>query len=219
VSVAAHLGIDIAEYDARIRTFIPDYELMLAAAAAAIPARARAIVDLGTGTGALAARCLRRAPRAHLVGIDADREMLAFAARRLPARASFVRGNFLRSVLPHCDAVVASFALHHVRTRGAKRRLYARVQSALSRRGVLVSVDCHPSPDPAAARRERDAWAAHLRRSYSAQEAEALLRAWSKDDVYVPLDSEITLLERAGFGVSVLWRKGAFAVLRASARV
>ena len=44
---------------------------------------------------------------------------------------------------------------------------------------------------------------------------EALLRAWSKEDTYVPLEDEIELLERAGFRVQVVWRRGSFAVLRA----
>ena len=83
MGVAAHLGIRLADYDARIRTFIPDYEEMLDVAAAAIPARARTLVDLGIGTGALSARCLRTAPRARVVGIDVDPEILTLAARRL----------------------------------------------------------------------------------------------------------------------------------------
>jgi len=216
--VTAHLGIDLAEYDARIRTFIPDYERMLAVGASAVPRRARTIVDLGTGTGALAARCLRRATGARLVGIDADAGMLAVAARRLRSRAAFVTGNFLRAPLPRCDAVVASFALHHVRTRGAKQRLYARVRSALSPGGVLISVDCNPSRDRDEAHDQRNAWLAHLRRSYSSRDAQGLLRAWSKEDVYVPLDDERQMLQRVGFEVDVLWRRGAFAVLSASAR-
>ena len=220
MGVAAHLGIDLDDYDARIRTFIPHYEALLAAGANAVPRGARAIVDLGTGTGALAARCLKRAPRAALHGIDADAAMLAMAARRLGSpsrglRTTFRAGNFLRAPIPRCDAVVASFALHHVRTRAAKLRLYARIRSALGRRGVLVSVDCHPTRDRAAARAERDAWLAHLRRSYSRREAQGFLHAWSKEDVYVPLESEVRMLERAGFRVAVVWRRDAFAVLRA----
>ncbi len=219
MGVAAHLGIDIAEYDARIRTFIPDYEALIDGGASAVPRAARTIVDLGTGTGALAARCLQRAPRASLHGIDADAGMLAIAAQRLaaarPARASFVTGNFLRVAIPPCEAVVASFALHHVRTRAAKLRLYRRIRSALTRGGVLVSVDCNPSRDPAEARAQRDAWTAHLRRTYSRRQAAGFLRAWSKEDVYVPLDAEVRLLERAGFRVHVAWRRGSFAVLRA----
>ena len=221
MGVAAHLGIDLADYDARIRTFIPGYAALLAAGADAVPRGARTIVDLGTGTGALAARCLRRAPRASLVGIDADPGMLSIAARRLAsaarpsARTAFVAGNFLRLPIPPCDTIVASFALHHVRTRAAKARLYARLRSALGRRGVLVSVDCHPSADRAAARAERDAWLAHLRRTYSRREAEGLLDAWSKEDVYVPIESEIQMLERVGFQVQVVRRRESFAVLRA----
>src|SRR5713226_3203952 len=128
MGVATHLGIRLAEYDARIRTFIPDYEEMLDVAAAAVPARARTLVDLGIGTGALAARCLEIAPRARVVGIDVDPQILALAARRLRDRATLAAGTFLRTPLPSCDAVVASFALHHVRTRAAKAALYRRIR-------------------------------------------------------------------------------------------
>jgi len=46
----SHLGIDLKDYDSRIRTFIPHYEEMLDVGGAAIPSRARTIVDLGMGT-------------------------------------------------------------------------------------------------------------------------------------------------------------------------
>ena len=213
MGVAAHLGIELAEYDSRIRTFIPDYDEMLHAAAALIPPRARTIVDLGAGTGALAERCLQQAPGARIIGIDADADVLALAARRLGTRAVLVRGSFLRSSLPSCDAVVASFALHHVRTKTAKAKLYSRIHAALRPGGVFVSVDCHPSSNPAQARRQLRAWKSHLLRSYAPAQAAALLESWSHEDVYVPLESEVRLIERANFAVEVLWRKGAFAVL------
>jgi tRNA (cmo5U34)-methyltransferase len=215
MSVAGHLGIDLSEYDARIRTFIPDYDAMLDAGAAALPRSARTIVDLGTGTGAFAARCLARVPRSRVVGIDVDRGILDMAARRLKDRGSFIRGSFVRTSLPRCDAVIASFALHHVRTRVAKARLYRRIHAALAPRGVFVSVDCQPSSDPRAAAKERAAWIAHLRRTYSPRKAGGFLRAWSAEDVYVPLDAETRLMEGAGFSVDVVWRRGGFAVLRA----
>jgi tRNA (cmo5U34)-methyltransferase len=222
MSVSSHLGIDIREYDARIRTFIPHYAAMLDAGAQAVPRGTRAIVDLGTGTGALAARCLARATRASLVGIDADGGMLAAAERRIgvrrrqPRDATFVAGNFLRTPIPRCDAVVASFALHHVRTRGAKERLYQRIRAALRPGGVFVSVDCQPARDRDEAASQFAAWTAHLCRAYPRREAEGYLRAWAKEDVYVPLDAEIAMIERAGFRVKVVWRRDAFAVLRAA---
>ena len=213
MGVATHLGIRLSEYDARIRTFIPFYEEMLDVAADAVPARARRIVDLGIGTGALAARCLARAPRAVVVGIDADADILAAAARRIGSRASFVVDSFLRAPLPSCDAVVASFALHHVRTRNAKRRLYRRIRSALRPGGVLVVVDCQPSRDSRVAGRQRDAWTAHLQRAYSARQARGFLRAWAAEDVYVPLEAEMDLMAGSGLDLAVVWRRDAFAVL------
>ena len=216
MSVAQHLGIDLADYDARIRTFIPDYEEMLDVAAAAIPAGARTIVDLGVGTGALAARCLAAAPRARVFGIDLDPDILAMASRRLGRRATFAAGSFLRTELPRCDAAVSSFALHHVRTRAAKGALYQRLHAALRPGGLLLSVDCQPATDPALRRAQLDAWVAHLRRAYSPTRAARLLEAWSGEDVYVPLDAELELLRRNAFRVEILWRRGAFAVLRAA---
>ena len=213
MSVAAHLGIRLSDYDARIRTFIPDYDTMLDVAASVIPGRTRTIVDLGIGTGALAARCLDQAPAASVVGIDADADILALASRRLKDRVTTVAGSFLRTPLPACDAIVASFALHHVRTRSAKAGLYRRIRKVLRPRGRFISVDAQPARDAAARRAARAAWLTHLECAYTPRQAASLLAAWAHEDVYVPLEVEIDLLTRAGFAVDVLWRKGTFAVL------
>ena len=214
MSVATHLGIDLAEYDARIRTFIPHYEEMLDVAASAIHPGSQTIVDLGIGTGALSARCLTSAPQARIIGIDADAEILKAAARRLPASASFICNSFLRAEVPACDAIVASFALHHVRTRGAKAKLYKRLVAALRRNGQAITVDCHPANDSSLALLQFEAWKSHLMQHYTRKESESYLKAWSHEDVYVPLDAEMELMRGAGLAVEVLWRKGAFAVLR-----
>ena len=214
MSVATHLGIDLAEYDARIRTFIPHYEEMLDVAASLIDPKSRTIVDLGVGTGALAARCLHHAPQAKIIGIDSDAEVLKAASRRLPDSATLICSTFQRADIPACDAVVASFALHHVRTRAAKARLYARISAALRRGGQILTVDCHPASDLALARQQREAWKAHLMQSYSAKEADSYLQAWAREDIYVPLATEMELMNGVGLAAEVLWRKGAFAVLR-----
>ena len=46
MGVATHLGIKLSEYDARIRTFIPDYEEMLGVAAEVIPAELKPSLTL-----------------------------------------------------------------------------------------------------------------------------------------------------------------------------
>src|SRR5688572_751124 len=130
MSVAAHLNIQFDEYDARIRTFVPFYEVMLATAAEALrllDQPAPTIVDLGIGTGALALRCLAIHPDAHVIGIDNDPAALEVARARLTAchDLQLRLGNFLEAPSPPCDAIVACIALHHVPTSERKQAFYA----------------------------------------------------------------------------------------------
>jgi tRNA (cmo5U34)-methyltransferase len=221
MAVSNHLKIALPEYDARIRTFIPDYEEMLDAAAASLVAAGRplmAVVDLGTGTGALLSRVADVATHAALVGIDEDEGMLEMAARRLAAQVPrLIAENFVRAEIPRCDAITASFALHHIEQRRTRKALYARARQALRPGGVLVSADCHPPANAALAAAGRDAWHAHLATSYGPRKAESFLNAWAGEDFYVPLDAELALLQSAGFTTDVSWRKGAFAVIVARA--
>ncbi len=220
MSVSSHLQIDLAEYDTRIRTFIPAYEEMLAAAVAALGAAGRPIrtlVDLGTGTGALSARVSRQHRRARIIGIDEDAGMLAAAAARLPrARTTLITASFLQADLPRCDAVIASFALHHVEHARTKTRLYRRVREALRKGGVVVTADCHPPTNVTLAERGHLAWRDHLAASYGRRKAEGFLRAWSHEDFYVPLDRELSLMRAAGLAPEVTWRRDAFAVIVAT---
>jgi len=216
MSVAAHLGIDLSQYDARIATFIPYYHAMIQVGAAALPPSTRTVLDLGVGTGALAAACLARVPRARIVGLDEDADVMKLAATRLGAKATFINGSFHRAPLPRCDAAVASFALHHIRTRGAKAALYRRVHAALRPRGVLITVDCQPALDRGLRRTQFDRWLEHLRGAYSPAESRRLFRSWADEDVYVPLDVELELLRGAGFRTEILWRHDAFAVIRSA---
>jgi hypothetical protein len=91
--------------------------------------------------------------------------------------------------------------------------LYRRLKRSLRPQGRLVIVDCQPAAQRELFRAQREAWIGHLRRTYSAEKAARLLASWGLEDVYVPLEAELRLLEGAGFRVDVLWRKGAFAVL------
>jgi 2-polyprenyl-3-methyl-5-hydroxy-6-metoxy-1,4-benzoquinol methylase len=223
MSVGSHLQIRLDEYDSRIRTFIPGYEQLLAEAARALcvlDTRTPHIVDLGTGTGALSAACFGLFPGARVTGIDEDRGILDMARQRLAARgwlASFVQRSFLDVALPACDAIVASLALHHVRTADRKRQLYRDCRAALGARGLLVSADCYPPADTSLAAIGHADWRAHLRVTYSEQEADTYFAAWAQEDVYVPLPRELELLRDAGFIPEVTWRQGVFAVIAARA--
>lgn len=216
MGVASHLGIQLDEYDARIRTFIPRYERMLDVAADAVAGlkdRSPVILDLGIGSGALSARCLTRLPAARIVGIDEDRGMLELARQRLGTKLTAVAASFLTSELPRCDAVVASLALHHIATPALKSALYERCFAALRPGGVLVTADCYLAPAAAARARHREAWRRYLMRTYSRLEASRFLRAWAREDTYFALPVERALLHHAGFTTDVRWRRDSFAVI------
>jgi tRNA (cmo5U34)-methyltransferase len=217
---AAHLGIDLREYDARIRTFIPSYELLLDITAYAlariVSRRAPVIVDLGIGTGALSARCLAAKPDARLVGIDEDEAMLAAARTRLGDRATLVDGSFESVPLPRCDAIVSSLALHHVPTHARRLRLFRRCFRALRPGGVLITADCYLSSNIRLQVSDRLEWLDHLRTNYTGAESRGLLRAWAKEDYYTRVADEIALLQRARFTVDVVGRRSAFAVFAAA---
>lgn len=220
MTVSDHLKIGVDEYDARIRTFIPDYEELISTTASALRllgASVPTIVDLGMGTGALTARCLEVHPAANVIGIDRDSPMLEVARSRMAGRApvGIIRADFLEIVLPQCDALVASLALHHIRTAEAKQTFYTGCRRALRPGGILVSGDRFPARERRLATRQRNAWLAHLQQSYSLTEAEAYLDAWADEDVYFPLVDELQWLRGAGLIPEVVWRKGGFAVVAA----
>lgn len=216
MAVSSHLGIPIDEYDQRIRTFIPHYEDMLSVAAASLPFARSApatIVDLGIGSGALAAQCLRQHSRARIVGIDMDPDILRMAHARLGKKLTSTIGDFQSAVLPKCDAIVSAFALHHIRTATEKAAVYRRGRAALKRGGVLVIADCQTSSDREIADQDHRAWLAHLGQHYSAAESRGFLRAWAREDFYLPLNDELRVLQSVGFKTEVRWRQDSFAVI------
>lgn len=220
MGVGTHLRIQVDEYDARIRTFVPNYERLIDTAAetlSLLDTPSPVILDLGVGTGALADRCFAVRPDAELVGIDSDPAMLEIARTRLLRypRVHLRVDDFVRVPLPSCDAIVACISLHHVASPDAKRELYAACHNALKPGGILVSADCFPARSARLAAQQRQQWLAHLEQFYPTAEAEGYLASWAGEDVYFPLDDELEWLRGAGFATEVVWRVGGFAVIAA----
>jgi SAM-dependent methyltransferase len=220
LSVASHLHISPAQYDRKIRTLIPLYDELIPEVARALGFASRPvrrIVDLGIGTGALAKACLTEVPQARVWGIDADVSMMRMASARLGALASrvkMVEGSFLDTAIPECDAIVASYALHHIRTPAKKQGFYRACFAALRPGGVLVSGDCAPASTPEGFARDLDLWFTHLGKSFGGRAGgRRVYESWAEEDVYMPLADEVRMLARAGFAVDVPWRRSPFAVI------
>ena len=167
------LAVSPAGDDAGIRPPILLYDELIAEVADALGHAGRPgcgiVVDLGIGTGALARACLRRASRRARLGIDADPDMMAIACTRLgrlSRRVTMTRGSFLDEALPPCDAIVASYSLHHIRTPRAKLAFYRRCYRALRPGGVLINGDCAPASTRRGFSRDLDLWFSHLGKTF-----------------------------------------------------
>ena len=222
MSVASHLAVDPSRYDDHIRKLIPLYDELIPQVAKSLSYAVRPIrriVDLGVGTGALAGACLAEVPRSRVWGIDADAAMMEVARKRLGrriTRVTLVEGSFLDAAIPACDAIVASYALHHIRSLRQKQAFYRRCYRALAPGGVLVSGDCNPASTPQGFAEDLNVWFTHLGRTFGGRAgAKRVYESWADEDVYVPLATELRLLERAGFETDVPWRKSPFAVIAA----
>jgi SAM-dependent methyltransferase len=175
------------------------------------------VVDLGIGTGALARACLDQTPGARVWGIDADPDMMVIARARLGRRSrrvTMTTGSFMDEALPSCDAIVASYSLHHIRTARAKLAFYRRCYRALRPGGVLINGDCAPASTSRGFARDLDVWFSHLGKTFGSRaRGRRVYESWADEDTYVPLADEVRLLQRAGFVVDVPWRRSPFAVI------
>jgi len=216
-SVRRHLRLEIDDYDATIRRFIPGYETMLSVAAEAVasvcPAR---VVDVGAGTGGLSEALLERDEVAVVECLDVDPEMMTRARSRLERfgdRARFTLRSYDEPFEP-ADAFAASLSLHHIPTLDAKAELFARVHEALRSGGVLVNADVNTPADAD----ERDAlyrhWAAHqIAEGIPEERAWRHFDAWSEEDTYLPLADELAAFGAVGFEAERVWNDGPVGVV------
>lgn len=221
--VLSHLGLQAAQYDAAIRTYIPAYETMIATVVRLV-GDAPYVIDLGTGTGALAAAILDRAPPSTRVRVvDIDPAMLEVARTRIHAASHAARADLIMarfedaSALVPCDAVVASLALHHVTDIDAKRSLYRRIASSLRPGGLLAIADATVHPDGPEHATIYAQWAAEMAtHGIPPDEATRLFAAWAHEDRYLPLATELSLLADAGFArPDCFWKYGPMTVFGA----
>lgn len=117
-----------------------------------LPERTQRVLDLGTGDGRLLALVMLARPVGHAVALDVSPTMLTAAADRFAGGPVVVRGHDLDDPLPlelgRFDAVVSSFAIHHL-AHERKRALYAEVFDLLTPTGVLANLEHVASPTPA----------------------------------------------------------------------
>lgn len=118
----------------------------------ALPVTTRRVLDLGSGNGRLLAMVLERLPDATGVAVDFSGEMLRHLHARFDAdtRVDVVSHDLAQPLpdLGRFDAVVSSFAIHHVDD-ARKAALYREVASRLDPGGVFLNLEHVASATPA----------------------------------------------------------------------
>jgi tRNA (cmo5U34)-methyltransferase len=217
-SVESHLQLQVAEYDELIRRFIPRYEEMLDEVVYLIRSLvgdSGEFVELGIGMGSLTERVINAIPKARTIGIDADPKMLEEAARRLSSHQDRIRlrlQDFFSELPAAQNAYFAALALHHVPNLSLKQTLYQKIYDALAPGGLFLNADA--MFDDSDLNWQRKRWTAHLV-SAGFAEAEAFdhLRSWKKEDNYFGVETELELMNKAGFShCDVAWRYGPMAI-------
>jgi SAM-dependent methyltransferase len=116
-----------------------------------LPARVDRFLDLGSGDGRLAALVKAAHADAQLVAIDFSAFMLQRLRERFADDSSAtILDHSLDVPLPALgtfDAVVSSFAIHHV-SHERKRALYGEIKTLLAPGGVFCNLEHVASPTP-----------------------------------------------------------------------
>jgi tRNA (cmo5U34)-methyltransferase len=117
-----------------------------------LPARVDRFLDLGSGDGRLAALVQTVHPAAQLVALDFSELMLGRLRERFAGdRSVTILDHSLDDPLPalgRFDAVVSSFAIHHV-SHNRKRALFAEIWALLAPGGVFCNLEHVASPTAA----------------------------------------------------------------------
>ena len=134
--VSAQFHMHPQTYLDEIRSEVPRYDELQAAAIDAVPFAPVRVLELGIGTGETTRRLLDRYPQAEVTGLDSQPEMV-FRARELGIEVRLAR---MEDPLPDgpWDLVISVLSIHHL-DGGQKRDLFRRVR-AQSRALVMGDV-------------------------------------------------------------------------------
>jgi ubiquinone/menaquinone biosynthesis C-methylase UbiE len=130
-------------YDAGVRLTMREHLWRPTIVDAVADVSPNVVVDVGCGTGALSIPIAARLPKARVLGVDGDPEVLDIARRKSGAEAvEWIEG--LAGALPidddEADVVVTSLVLHHLPL-ATKRELLADAHRILRPGGRLIVAD------------------------------------------------------------------------------
>lgn len=210
-----------SEYDIKIEKQIPKYREMQEVIASLLPFKKDAsirVLDLGIGTGNLSLKLLEKFPKADIVGIDKNKDVLKIALkklRRLTPKIKLAREDF-SDFLPKgkYDVVVSLLSIHHLPD-SQKRKLFKRIYQILKPKGIFVNGDFVISHSKYVNRKSAKIEKAFME-SQGIKEPGLLTKkgeVCAGDDIPTTVENQIKWLKEAGFNeVDCPWKYFSYAI-------
>ncbi len=194
-------------YDGWIKTALPDYEAIFAAALDVIPFARDAnirVLDLGAGTGLFSGQVAEKYPQGQFMLADTAPKMLDVARTRFSnaeAHFQYLVQDFRTLVYVKAfDLTISSLAIHHLE-HVEKRRLFANIFRGLCDGGVFINVDQIQGPSAQMRRYYWEHWLSGVRaRGADDAQIQASIRRRQNYDRDATLVDQLDWLAQAGFG-------------------
>jgi tRNA (cmo5U34)-methyltransferase len=195
---------------------------LVAEAAAATTPQARHVLDIGCGAGNYTLKLLQHLPNLDATLVDLSQPMLVRAMERVRSMTGGVvqtiQGDIRGIDLPaeNFDIVLAAAVLHHLRTDGEWRAVFAAIFRSLRPGGSFWVFDLIESSLPAVQRLMWRRYGDYLAGFKDAAYRDYVFAYVEKEDTPRPLMFQLDLLREVGFSaVDVLHKKVCFAAFGA----
>ncbi len=205
------------KYDSQRAYLIPCFHEFYSACLPLIKSltHAKSVLDIGAGTGLFTQFVYQLNPSLHFTLTDLSSAMLDMARERFRGEDNFeyLEFDFSKDAPPSkYDIIISGLAIHHLED-ADKAKLYKSIYLALNDGGLFINADQVAGKNLLFDSLYKYYWRETV--SHSGLDREALVQAFerTKLDKLAPLDTQLKMLERAGFSeVDCIYKNMNFAV-------
>jgi tRNA (cmo5U34)-methyltransferase len=205
------------KYDSQRKYLIPCFEDFYKTSLPLIKSvtNAKSVLDIGAGTGLFSQFVYKENPHLQFTLADISDQMLSVARSRFNGldNFDFIELDLSTDEIPgKYDIIISGLAIHHL-SDADKQKLYKNIYEALNEGGLFINADQVTGRTMLFDSLYKYQWRETV--SHSGLEHDALIQAFerTKLDKMAPLETQLKMLEKAGFNeVDCFYKNLNFAV-------